>query len=87
LRAVENRLSFARAANTGVSGFIDPAGRILEATPIFSELAVSEEIPVGRIPTFYSAHGDVFAHACVIIAAALLAVGKRRGVRGTGEKR
>jgi apolipoprotein N-acyltransferase len=81
LRAVENRLSFARAANTGISGFVDPTGRILEATPIFSQAAISGKIPVGRIPTFYSEHGDVFAYACVIIAAALLVGARLRGAR------
>src|SRR5207237_6026036 len=37
LRAVENHVAFARAANTGISGFIDPYWRILAASPIFSE--------------------------------------------------
>ena len=40
-RSVENHLAFARAANTGISGFIDPFGRIVEATPIFTEQAVT----------------------------------------------
>lgn len=71
LRAVENRLAFARAANTGVSGFIDPYGRILLATPIFAERAETGTIPIERVPTFYTAHGDVFADACVIITALL----------------
>ena len=39
-RSVENHLAFARSANTGISGFIDPFGRIVEATPIFTEQAV-----------------------------------------------
>ena len=34
-RSVENHLAFARSANTGISGFIDPFGRIVDATPIF----------------------------------------------------
>ncbi len=38
-RSVENHLAFARAANTGVSGFIDPFGRIIEASPIFTQAA------------------------------------------------
>jgi apolipoprotein N-acyltransferase len=70
-RAVENRVAFARTANTGISGFIDPQGRIARATPIFEELAVSGRIPVGRTPTFYTNHGDVFAYACVIITGLL----------------
>ncbi len=88
LRAVENRLAFARAANTGVSGFIDPLGRILHATPIFQEAAVKGEIPVGRIPTFYTQYGDVFAYGCVIISGILFASAYRRGrqwARGKGQ--
>lgn len=80
-RAVENRVAFARAANTGVSGFIDPYGRILEATNIFDALSVTGRIPVGRRATFYTAYGDVFAHGCVIITALLLLAGRLRRVK------
>jgi apolipoprotein N-acyltransferase len=34
MRAVETGRPVARAANTGISGFIDPLGRIHEATPL-----------------------------------------------------
>ncbi len=78
-RAVENRIAFARAANTGISGFIDPYGRILEATPIFSMVALSGRIPVGTEKTFYSKHGDIFAYSCVIIGALLLIVARPLG--------
>lgn len=78
LRAVENRVAFARAANTGVSGFIDPQGRILLATPIFAERAETGTIPIERVPTFYTAHGDVFADACVIITGLLFFAAWRR---------
>lgn len=67
LRAVENHVAFARAANTGISGFIDPAGRILNASPVFTEQAMVGRIPIRNAPTFYSRHGDVFAYGCVII--------------------
>lgn len=68
LRAVENRVSFARAANTGVSGFIDPTGRIVTASPIFEQVALKGALPLGRLATFYTRFGDVFAYGCVIIA-------------------
>jgi apolipoprotein N-acyltransferase len=73
-RAVENRTAFARAANTGISGFIDRQGRILNATPIFVETALSGQIPVRNTPTFYSHYGDVFAYACVIITGLLIVI-------------
>ncbi len=70
-RAVENRLAFARAANTGISGLIDPFGRILDASPIFTEQVLRGTIPVGKSRSFYSRFGDIFAYGCVIISAFL----------------
>ena len=71
-RAVENHLAFARAANTGISGFIGPDGRILTQTSIFSEHAVTGSLPLrSSSPTFYTEFGDVFSWSCVIIAGVL----------------
>jgi apolipoprotein N-acyltransferase len=74
-RSVEIHLAFVRAANTGMSGFIDPFGQIVEATPIFVEQALYTTIPTRQARTFYSYYGDVFAHACVIICALLIMFG------------
>jgi apolipoprotein N-acyltransferase len=74
-RSIENHLAFARAANTGISGFIDPFGRIIHATPIFTEQAAQSSIPLRQSRTFYSYYGDVFAYLCVIIGALLCLFG------------
>lgn len=74
-RSVENRVAFARAANTGISGFIDPYGRIRHATPIFTQEAVSGTIEIGHPKTFYAKYGDLFAYGCVIIVALLCFTG------------
>ena len=68
LRAVENRVSLARAANTGVSAFIGPDGRILWSSDLFVEAAHSLEIPWLPGGSFYSRYGDVFAWVCVLLA-------------------
>lgn len=70
-RSVENHLAFARAANTGISGFIDPFGRIIEASPIFTQAALQATIPLRQSHTFYSRFGDVFAYACMLICVIL----------------
>ncbi len=70
-RAVENRIAFARSANTGISGLIDPSGRIISSTPIFTEQAITGRLPLRQTTTFYTRYGDVFAYACVIITALL----------------
>jgi apolipoprotein N-acyltransferase len=77
-RAVENRRSLARAANTGISGFIDPVGRVLAATPLLEEAAVVHSIPLLKEKTVYSIIGDLFARVClaVVILAALLNIGR-----------
>lgn len=65
-RAVENRRSVVRAANTGISGFIDPAGTILGKTDIFTARTLSRQVPVMAAKTFYTAHGDLGAKACLV---------------------
>ncbi len=63
-RAVENRVFVARAANTGITGFIDPRGKILKEGGIFTEEAMSETIRLMDQKTFYTRFGDVFAWVC-----------------------
>ncbi|MGD9851264.1 MAG: apolipoprotein N-acyltransferase [Nitrospirales bacterium] len=79
-RAVENHLAFARAANTGISGFIGPDGAILEATPVFTEQAKTATIPLRHTLTFYAQFGDVFSWICVILTGILM-IGSRLHAR------
>jgi apolipoprotein N-acyltransferase len=71
-RAVENRVPIARAANTGISGFIDAKGRILAATGIFTETYLTQSLVPGNTKTFYTSFGDLFSYACVILSIILL---------------
>ena len=66
-RAVETRRTIARAANTGISGFIDPKGKILETTALFTDRAVTRQVPALNQISFYTKYGDVFA-ICSIVA-------------------
>ena len=63
-RAIENRVFIARAANTGISGFIDPKGKIVEQGGIFTEEAMNRTIRLSKEKTFYTLYGDVFAWIC-----------------------
>ncbi len=68
LRAVENHRAVARAANTGISAFVDPVGRILDKTPLFEEAVRIRSLPVMDQETFYTHYGDLFAIGCVLIS-------------------
>jgi apolipoprotein N-acyltransferase len=68
LRAVENRAYIVRAANTGISGFIDPLGRILGSTSIFVTDFLVQTIHLGGAKSFYSEYGDIFSWLCIIVA-------------------
>lgn len=65
-RAIENKRSLVRAANTGISGFVDPVGRILGHTNIFEPAVMTRPIPLMTDRTFYTVHGDLFARICLI---------------------
>ncbi|OGW28100.1 MAG: apolipoprotein N-acyltransferase [Nitrospirae bacterium GWC2_57_13] len=72
-RAVENRVPVARAANTGISGFIDARGRILARSDIFTEAVLTQTLIPGRDRTFYTRYGDIFSYVCLVIALLSLA--------------
>ncbi|MCK4502570.1 MAG: apolipoprotein N-acyltransferase [Desulfuromonadales bacterium] len=80
-RAIENRIWIARAANTGVSALISPAGKVVKSGAIFEPLQLGGLVGLGAEPTFYTRFGDVFAWFCLLISGgfmvALLVVWKR----------
>ena len=74
-RAVESRRSFIRAANTGISGFIDPTGRISAPTGLFVDAVANQEVAALTRQSIYTRIGDAFAWLC--LAAAALTIGAR----------
>ncbi|MFA5255762.1 MAG: apolipoprotein N-acyltransferase [Candidatus Omnitrophota bacterium] len=70
-RAVENRVNVIRAANTGLSCFIDQKGRIeskvsKEGKDLFVDGFKSQEIVLSRARTVYTVFGDIFAYLCIL---------------------
>ncbi len=73
MRAIEQGRYLARAANTGISGVIDPYGRPLVATRVFEEAVVTAEIRFLQTRTLYATIGDAVAIASLVAALAAAA--------------
>ena len=83
MRAIENRVPIARAANTGVSGFIDPAGRLLQSSDIFTKAILLDTIYLKRTVSFYTRFGDLFTYACLGLSTLFLISARwRKETRG-----
>lgn len=67
-RAIENRKPLIRAANSGISGFIDSKGRIINKTKLFERTYLSTEIKANDKISFYTKYGDIFAYFCVVFS-------------------
>ena len=78
MRAIENRQSFIRVANTGISGFVDPRGRYHETTGLFEEDVRTHEIVLNPRPTLYDRAGDVAPYAAMLILIAAVVAGGRK---------
>jgi apolipoprotein N-acyltransferase len=83
-RCVETRLPMVRAANTGVTCFVNEFGNITQmlvdenGSP-FTEGTLTGQVAIAANPepTFYVQHGELFEYACVgvtILALAFVAV-------------
>ncbi len=79
-RAVEHRVSIARAANTGVSALVDADGRIVKTLGLFERGILRGAVRLSsRYGTFYTRFGDLFAYLCLAVSAAgLVLAGLRR---------
>jgi apolipoprotein N-acyltransferase len=79
MRAIEQGRYLARAANTGISGIVDPYGRVVASSAIFEQLAIVEDVRLLTSRTLYSVVGDVVAYVGIALtASALMVLGRRR---------
>lgn len=65
LRAIENRRSVARSANTGISAFIDQKGDILQPTAFWEQDVIKATLRANTNITFYTSHGDYIGRTAV----------------------
>jgi apolipoprotein N-acyltransferase len=72
VRAVEQGRYVVRAANTGISGAVDPYGRVIARTPLFEPVALTVDVRLLTERTIYSRIGDVVVW-CGLVPAAWLA--------------
>ena len=68
MRAVENERWVLSAANTGLTGSIDPYGRMVVRAPRKDRTTLVAPYALSYVTTFYSRHGDWFAMLCAIIS-------------------
>ena len=75
-RAIENRRSLVRSANSGMTGIIDPDGRIISLLEPFTEDYLVGDVPVyTERSTIYTAFGDWFAYLSIFLAFVLILLG------------
>lgn len=74
LRAVENRKPILRAANTGVSAFIDEKGCIIKASQPLEADIVYSEITFNSSKTLYNRIGDIVLYISFAIVFTLIVI-------------
>nr|HPI74139.1 hypothetical protein [bacterium] len=76
----------ARCANTGISCFIDPCGRVTRTTVLDQQAVLTGGVVLRHRTTWYTHYGDLFAWLCVLVTAIILiisAISKKNNKKGT----
>jgi apolipoprotein N-acyltransferase len=79
MRAIENGRYLVRSANTGISGIVDPYGRVIERTDLFEPAVVVNEVRFLQGTTIYTTIGDAFAFGSLLLTIGIaVAAGRLR---------
>ena len=80
MRAIEEGRFVVRAANTGISGIVDPYGRVMVRSALFQPAVLVGEVRLLDGLTVYGRIGDLPAYVLAVITVVAL-VRRRRGQR------
>jgi apolipoprotein N-acyltransferase len=72
MRAIEEGRYLVRAANTGISGIVDPYGRVLAESGLYEPAVIVGEARYLTAPTVYSRIGDLVAYLSAVVTGVLL---------------
>jgi len=72
IRAIENRRSIARSANTGISSLINQKGEVLDSRGWWIEDVIRGEIHANKKLTFYSRYGDYIGRISLFVAVLII---------------
>jgi apolipoprotein N-acyltransferase len=81
MRAIEQGRYLARAANTGISGIVDPYGRVIVASGLFVEQVLVGEVRLIDERTVYARIGNVVAWASAVVTVLAIGTAWRAGHR------
>jgi apolipoprotein N-acyltransferase len=77
MRAIEQGRYLVRAANTGISGIVDPYGRVLQRSRLFTTGVFVGDVRLLSGLTIYARIGDVFAYASLAVTIVAVALARR----------
>ena len=80
LRAIEQRKSIIRSANTGISGFINAKGYVLQQSDWDESVCLTSNVSVNNIQTFYNKYGDYIGRISVFMAILLFMTSFTKGM-------
>jgi apolipoprotein N-acyltransferase len=86
LRAIENDRYLLRAATTGISAFVDPSGRVVQALPMNRQGIIYADFEPRQSVTPYVRFGDWFAWMACVATIIAIATRKKFEVRGSREE-
>jgi apolipoprotein N-acyltransferase len=69
-RSIEQRRSLVRSTNTGISAFVDPVGRIVTRSGIWTREALVDRVPMMQGRTVYALLGDWLGWVCALLSLA-----------------